>query len=425
MPDFLPFAGIRYGAVRHAGGGGEPGDIGAVSAPPYDVIDDDDRATLEAADPHNSVRLLLPRDAPDRDRYQVAADELATWQADGVLVADTEARFYLYRMEFDDEDGRRRRTDGVIGALELPPASGHDPGPAAGSVMPHERTLPRAKSDRLALLRATRVNLDPIWCLSLAPGLSDRLAAEPGAPLAHCVDSDGVRHSLHLLAGDAEPVRAAVRAASVVIADGHHRFETACAYRDERAAAGSADPGAGRIMALVVELTEEQLCVRAIHRTLTGLAGADLRAALAAGFEVLDAGPNTPEAVAALRVRMKDAGGLGLVDAGGLARLVPRAGALTPALVAVDAPVRAVDATLFEAGVVPHLPATAEVGYRNDAAVVAALVEKGAADAAVLLRPVSVAHIREAAFAGVRMPQKTTFFHPKPRTGMVFRSLDR
>ncbi|MGH9048145.1 MAG: DUF1015 family protein [Acidimicrobiia bacterium] len=418
MPEFLPFAGIRYDAARLTGSTGPSADVGAVAAPPYDVIDEVDRARLEAADPHNAVHLILPRDASGRDRYRVAADTLASWQAEGVLTADAEERFYLYVMEFEDEDGRPRRTRGVIGALGLPAA------PGTGTVMPHERTSPKAKSDRLALLRATRANLDPIWCLSLASGLTDLLEAEPGASLAACVDADGVRHRLRALEGDAARIAAAVGAAPLMIADGHHRFETACAYRDQRADTGEVDPGAGRIMAFVVELSEAELCVRAIHRLLTGISEIDLRDALAPAFEIVGMGFNTPEGVALLRARMASTGGLGLAERGRLALLTPRADALAPALGGVEPQLRAVDATVFEAGILPRLPAATEVGYRSDAAVAAGIVEKGAAEAAVLLRPVTVPQIRAAAFAGVRMPQKTTFFHPKPRTGMVFRRLD-
>ncbi|MGH8982285.1 MAG: DUF1015 family protein [Acidimicrobiia bacterium] len=414
MPEFLPFAGIRYDAARLARSAG----IGAVAAPPYDVIADEERAVLEAADPHNAVRLILPREAPGRDRYRVAADALASWEADGLLVADPEPRFYLYTMEFEDEDGRPRQTRGVIGALGLPAA------PGTGTVMPHERTSPKAKSDRLALLRATRANLDPIWCLSLATALTDLLEAEPGAPLAACVDAEGVRHRLQALDGDAARIATAVGGAPLMIADGHHRFETACVYRDQRADVGEVDPGAGRIMAFVVELSQDELCVRAIHRILTGVAGIDLRDRLATVFEVVGTGFNTPEGVALLHARMASTGGLGLVERGRLALLTPRADALAPALGSIEPQLRAVDATVFEAGIPPRLPAGAEVAYRSDATVVAGLVEAGAADAAVLLRPVTVAQIRAAAFAGVRMPQKTTFFHPKPRTGMVFRRLD-
>ncbi|HMF81722.1 MAG TPA: DUF1015 domain-containing protein [Acidimicrobiia bacterium] len=414
VPEFLPFRGIRY-ALREAE---PPADVGAVAAPPYDVIDDDDRAALESADPRNSVRLILPRDGENgRDRYQVAADCLEQWRHDGELAVDDPPRFYLYEMLFADENGRFRRTHGVVGALGLP-----SPGtsPADAGVLPHERTMKTATSDRLSLLRATRANLDPIWVLSLTEGLS-KLLVPHGRPLiAYCEDRDGVTHRLFPLI---EPdgvaaVSESVAASPVVLADGHHRFETACAYRDERLAAGIDDPGAGRIMAFAVELADDELSVRPIHRLLHGLAGEDVRDALAGPFDVVDSGPNTPDGIVSLRRRMRDEGALGLVDRSGLALLRPVAAV-------VDEPevLRDIDSIRFDAHLRPAL-AGATVTFRSDDAAVAALVEKGAADAAVLLRPVSVAQIRAAAFARVRMPEKTTFFSPKPRTGMVFRTLD-
>ena len=234
-------------------------------------------------------------------------------------------------------------------------------------------------------------------------------------------DADGGRHELFRI-DDPEriaAIRAAVEGAGVVLADGHHRYETSCTYRDE---VGASDAGAGAIMIYVVELADDQLCVRAIHRLLHGVDGVDLRAALAEHFDVRDAGPNTAGGVAALELAMGADGGLGLVDAQGLALLVPRA-SLETSMAALPAPLRDVDSARFDAGVLPAVPGVT-LDYRNDGRVVAASVAKGAADAAVLLRPVSVATIRAAAADGIRMPEKTTFFAPKPRTGMVIRTFD-
>ncbi|HZP30476.1 MAG TPA: DUF1015 domain-containing protein [Acidimicrobiia bacterium] len=417
MPQFLPFRGLRYRTTPGPGADGAgPVDLSRVVAPPYDVIDDDLRASLEATDPHNSVQLILPRGSGARDGYETAADLLGAWRAGGVLTVDEAPSFYGYRMTFRGHDGTLRHTSGVLGALALPPA-GADPSDAG--ILPHERTLPKARSDRLSLLRATRANLDPIWGLSLASGLTSRLPLDTAAD-ATAVDGDGVVHELWRLDDPAvlDAVTAAVGSAPVVLADGHHRFETASTYRAERPAA---DAGAAAIMALVVELADEQLSVAAIHRLVHGAPG-DVRARITESFEVRDAGPNGPDAVAALERRMRDAGGLGLVDGDGLALLVPHPDALA-ALDGLPAPLPDVDASRFDAGIRPALGA-AELTYRNDAATCAALVDKGAADAAVLLRAVTVEQIRTAAFGRVRMPEKTTFFEPKPRTGMVFRSLD-
>ena len=400
VPQFLPYPGIRYAF---------DGVLDKVCAPPYDVIDADERAALLDTDPHNSVRLILP------DTYDEAATLFRSWQTEGVLVADDAASFSIYRMTFQDDDGRVRHTTGVIGALSL--------AGLGSSILPHERTLPKAKSDRLELLRATRANLDPIWGLSLAAGLSDLLPI-PEEPTSVARDGDGVLHELFRVDSPehVEAIAAAVASASLVLADGHHRFETASTYAAERADAGTDDRGAAAIMAMVVELAPEQLWVQPIHRTITALNAVDLRAALADVFDVFDAGPNVAEGVVALDRAMHESGALGLVDRNGLALLVPRP-ELDARLAEFPQQIRMIDAARFDAGVVPVIDGAA-LGYRNDAATVATHVSKGTVDAAVLLRPVTVDQIRAAAQAGLRMPEKTTFFAPKPRTGMVFRSLD-
>jgi uncharacterized protein (DUF1015 family) len=411
VPDLFPFPGLRYQPAAL------DADLGAVTAPPYDVIDEEARARLEATHPRNAVRLILPRDAEPGDRYERARATFEQWRAEGVLTSDA-PHLYVYRMGFTDESGTPRRMTGVIGALALSP-------PGEGSVLPHERTMPKAKSDRLDLLRSVRANLDPVWGLSLSSGLSDLF--EPviaaGGPSASCVDDDGVEHCLFPVEGElVERIRATVAAQPLVIADGHHRYETALAYQEQQRAAGVDDPGADRIMMLVVELAEDQLVVRPIHRTLSGVAP-DFRSRLSDVCQVIPLGPNTAEGVRQLTVEMDRTGSMGLVHGAGLALLTPRPAVLGPDLEVLPEPLRVVDAARFDA-ILARVGVPPEIDYRNDAVTVAAMVAKGAADAAVLLRPVSVAQIDTVAEAGLRMPQKTTFFQPKPLTGLVFRSLD-
>ncbi len=400
MPEFLPFRGLRY---RHD-------DLAAVTAPPYDVIDQDERAVLIARSPHNAVRLLLPE-----GDYEGAARDLEAWRADGTLELDTEPAFYGYRMEFTDDHGARRRSDGIIGALTLPPRAGE------GDVLPHERTMPKAKSDRLALIRATRANLDPIWGLTPAAGLPVSTAE----PVAVTTDDLGVRHSLVPITDPDQvaEIRRVVASAPLVLADGHHRFETAIAYRDERTAAGTATDDDGRVMCLVVELADDQLWVQPIHRLLNHVPDpAALRAALGSGFTVEDFGPSSPERVDELDRRLRAEGAIGLVDRTGLALLTPRPDARERAARELPAALHDVASAWFDELAAPAL-VDAEISFRADAQTVAALVGKGDADAAILLPPVSVEQIRAAALAGVRMPQKTTYFAPKPRSGLVYRPL--
>lgn len=401
VPDFLPFHGTRYHGAA---------DLSAVVAPPYDVVDEEERARLEALDPHNSVRLILPRPRPPLDAYEAAAALLDEWRGDGTLVVDDVPALYAYEMRFRDATGRDRATVGVLGALTLPDAD--------GDVLGHERTLPKARSDRLALLRATRANLDPIWGLSLAPGLTGLLAGDEPAMTA--TDPEGTVHTLRPIT---EPeavaaVRAGVASAPVVLADGHHRFETARTYRDEH----PEDAGAAAMLALIVELDDAMLDVRAIHRLVHGVPP-DLRARVGPDVVVEAVGPNTDSGVGMLLERMERDDGLGLVDRDGLALLTLTAGARAAVKASAPAELHGVDAARFDTVVRPAL-GDATLAYRDDARTVAAMVDKGLADAAALLKPVTVAQIRAAAFARLRMPEKTTFFSPKPRTGMVLRGLD-
>ena len=403
MPDLAPFRGLRYADVDS---------LDTVTAPPYDVIEEDERVALEELDRHNAVRLILPRASAAGDPYETAASDLAAWQRDGVLILDAVPTLTVSRMTATRPDGREHHTIGVIGAMGLPPR------PGADDILPHERTLPKARSDRLALLRATRANLDPIWALSLAPGLTE-LLVDVACPAA-ALDGAGTRHEFGVVADPDRiaAIRALVATAPAVLADGHHRFETACNYRDEDPAA----PGNDAIMTLVVELADDQLDVHPIHRIVRG-GPEGLRSALGATCAIEPAGANTPQGVAALVTAMTRRGALGLVDGAGLALLVPNETGPAHRLASEPLALQGVDAARFDACVRPSL-GRANLSYRNDAETVAGVVRAGNADAAVLLRGVGVDEIRACAAAGIRMPEKTTFFSPKPRTGMVFRLLD-
>jgi uncharacterized protein (DUF1015 family) len=210
VASFQPFRALRYDPARV--------EQSRVIAPPYDVIDDEQRAELASRDEHNAVRIDLPVDEGGQDRYQVAKHLLDAWQAEGVLVADDVPTFTVYRMTYDD-DGVRRHTTGVVGALEL--------NPPGTDILPHEHTTPKAKTDRLDLARGARANMSAIWGLSLAKGLTDLLPTGDD-PQLDVTDEDGVRHTVWVVS-DPEACTAiaqAVSAQPVVIADGHHRYET-------------------------------------------------------------------------------------------------------------------------------------------------------------------------------------------------------
>jgi uncharacterized protein (DUF1015 family) len=377
VPRFEPFAAVRYAAGP---------DLSPVAAPPYDVISPDDRARLVDKSEHNAVRIELPADEGGRDRYQVAADLWRQWQDEGVLLTDDSPSYYAYRMSFAGDDGSPRSTLGVLGALELSR-------PGEAGILPHERTTSKDKADRLNLLRSCRANLSPIWGLSLAPGLSGLLAVDR-APDAWADDEDGNRHELwRLAAGDAAAITEAVSAEPLVIADGHHRYETALAYRDEAPDL----PGARFVLCYVVELTESQLAVGPIHRLLSEVPD------LSPWFDLspLD---DVPRA------------GLALVTADQAWRLTPKPS--TAAAAEADLDSSRLDVALRE------LPGVS-VRFQHGAELAVSMVRKGEAAAAVLLRPATVEQIAATGHGGERMPPKTTFFYPKLRTGMVFRALDR
>jgi uncharacterized protein (DUF1015 family) len=398
VPRFEPFPGLRYSPSHIRS-------LDDVVCPPYDVISEQERQALEARSPSNVVRLELPHDdGAEGDRYEKARVLLDAWRDGGVLRRDATPSFYGYRMQFTDPAGAARQTLGVVGALGLE-------APGTG-ILPHEETTPKAKTDRLDLLRATRANLSPIWGLSPASGLSEAIR-RPDHPVERAVDDDGIVHEMWPIqaADEVAAIRAAVESEPVLIADGHHRFETALNYRAEREAAGQLRGDDRAVMALVVELSEEQLTVQAIHRLLVGLpSDLDVVAALDKWFDITPAEPVDRTIV----TRMAEAGALALLTPKQAWLARPRPEVTAAATHDLDS--SRLDVALAE---LPEHQVVYQHGWDNAAAAVAT----GQASAAVLLRPASVAQIAAISRGGVRMPPKTTFFWPKPRTGMVIREL--
>jgi uncharacterized protein (DUF1015 family) len=399
MPRFAPFRGLRYRP--------DLAPVAQVIAPPYDVISSTERVHLASRHQANAVLVELPEAdlIGGRDRYAVASDLFSRWQADGILGTDPEPSLYPYRMT----DTSGRTTTGVIGALGLA-----EPG-AESDILPHEQTLPKPKSDRLDLLRATRANLSPIWGLSMAAGVTATFDPTDDEPVADTYDDDGVRHQLWVLSeADAiDAVGAAVATAPVVLADGHHRYETARAYQAEVRQGNGNQPGPHDfIMTLVVELAEDQLTVGAIERTVSGLPdGFDLAEALGQWFDVVRAGAADPRTLGAL----EGSHSLTMITGGNAYLLLPHAEV-------AEQPGNDLDSNLI-ASVLSSLPPH-EVMHRHSATEALEALASGEGQAAFLLRPVTVKQIEEWANERRRMPPKTTYFSPKPRTGMVFRSLD-
>ncbi len=441
MPEIRPFRALRYDLEV-------VGDPGRVVAPPYDVITPDLRAALAARSPRNVVHIDLPvaepADADPDDRYRRAARLYVQWRGDGTLRKDPRPGLYVYEQTYAVPGSSVVRMQrGFLGRLRLEPF-----GPGGG-VLPHERTLAGPKEDRHKLMRATGANFSPIVGLYADPSgrsaaILARVASTPA--VLDITDDDGVRQRLWVVAGDApgapivEELAMLAGAGPVTIADGHHRYETALRYRDERRVMPSteADPAYDFVLALFFECTREPLTVLATHRIVRGLgeAGAsDLLAAAGSLFDIepIDDGAALAAAFAPAALAPGGDGRLGLWTRSGGAMLRARGGAFEPYLPSGGAAQRRLDVTLLQVALerLCRIDAAAvasgeRVAYAKSSAEAVAAVTGGVggADAAFLLDPVPVADIMAVAAEGDVMPQKSTYFYPKAVTGLVLNALE-
>lgn len=395
MPRFEPFPGLRYDPSL---------DLTAVTAPPYDVLSAADRAHYGGLHTANVVHIDVPAPPEGAERYENAARLFGEWQADGTLVRDPSPSFTRYTMSFHDEAGRPREIVGYIGGLEVLPPD------VTGDVLPHEQTTPKDKSDRLDLTRATDANLSPVWGLSMAEAFPS-LAALPATTVGHFT-IDGVTHHLERIddAAATATVAGVIGAAPVLIADGHHRYAVSRTFRAEsRAGNGDRPGGYDLTMTLVTALSPEGLFVQAIHRLVSGLDGVDLPAHLSAFFDLSPAGAVTP----ATAVEVVQQGALCLVAPDGTGTwLRPKASAF--------AGLRDLDSLRVQAALadVEH-----DIRYQHGVDRVLGALRAGEAQWGILLRPVPIEEIRRTATEHVLMPPKSTFFAPKPPTGLVIRPL--
>ncbi len=383
-----------------------------VISPPYDIVGTKERELLMNRSPYNSIIIELPTADSSRNlsAYQFAAKTLAEWIEKGILALDEQVCFYGYRMIQPSGES----TLGVIGALGISPND-------RSAILPHEQTMPKPKGDRLELLRACKANLSPIWGLSLSQGLTAELGKDD-LPLSQAKDDSGTIHQLWKITDEKRLSRISelVAAAPIVLADGHHRYETAIAYAEEqRERFKGAEGDYDFVMALIVELAQDQLTILPIHRVLSNMpSGFNITSVLKEYFKLeriprpsdLNSWITSPVTPTSSTNQM-----LLYTKANEWWEMTP-----SPHLSA-EVRLPKVDSALLE----PPLAAlpTHELSYVHDPEEAVGLVAEGQADAAIFLQPVSVDQIAEAGRAGLRMPPKTTFFYPKPRTGMVFRLL--
>lgn len=439
MPDVRPFRALVFDPST-------VGDVGLVTAPPYDVIDAESRARLVARHPANVVQLDLPVDEPGDgpdDRYRRAARTLAAWRSNGTLRKDAHPSIYVYEQAYrvpGTETERRQR--GFFARLRLE-AFGE------GGVLPHERTLTGPKEDRYKLLRATGVNTSPVVVLYDDPAADgaarlDELTST--SPAVDVTDDDGVRHRLWPLPADgdgpdselARSLVAAAAAGPVAIADGHHRYETALRYRDERRMTRSCeeDPPFDYLLTLFLDATNQPLTVLPTHRIVRSLTidggGAALLARAGDLFEIEPASSSTGlvEAFDKAGLAAGGEGRFGLWTRDGGAFLRARREAFAPYLPPGGDALRALDVTLLGvalerlAGLDGAAVAGGAIGYDKSAAAAVAAVDRGDGDAAWLLEGTPVAAISAVARDGDVMPQKSTYFYPKALTGLVINPLE-
>ena len=432
MTQFQPFRPLRY--TRH--------DLSSVLAPPYDVLSAADRTALLTADEHNSVAVDFPPGREDPAAYEGVARLLSEWIGKGTLAWGINESFTIIRMTAPAAQGvAGRTTTGVVGALALSD-------PRTGDILPHEQTTTKDKADRLTLIRAARINTSPIWGLSMSKGLGALLSRliENRPADGQGTDREGVLHQLWEIddATAITSIRSLVDAAPVVLADGHHRFETALAYQDERRASmgdqgapsgadtglfGGANAiglgGADAIMTMIVELAPDELEVRPIHRLVdlpVDASAESLLESLSPWFTI-DAAPDSTYNALAKGGTAADNVVHALPGQGALLLVLPTNCWFLSPRHDVFGPTITLDSERVREAMSEGVP-TAQLRFHHDAANIYSEVLAHRAAAGLLLRPATVAQIHEVADKRTRMPAKTTFFWPKPRTGMVFRSVE-
>jgi uncharacterized protein (DUF1015 family) len=421
MADVQPLRALHYDPAV-------VGPLANVLAPPYDVIDADQRAELVARSPYNVVAIDLPQGEPDR--YAAAGELFESWQLQGALTRDREPALWAHTQDYTGVGGtssnERRTRRGFFCRVRI-----EDYGP--GRVRPHERTHPGPKEDRLRLTRATRANISPIFSLYSDPAGAAWEALSPATeatPWGEVTDTDATVHRLWRVV-DPQAIAAvqeATRDAELLIADGHHRYETMQAYAEEVGGDGEHR----YILMCLVALEDPGLTVFPTHRLVRGLSNERreaLEQALARDFEIIEVSSDevTPEPG-------RGPLALGLVDErGGRARrLTLKDQAIADAALSGRSQAyRELDTGVLETLLLKNALGLSDedishfngMFYARDTAEALALVRSGEYDAAFLMRPTPVGQVSEIAAAGENMPPKSTFFFPKLLTGLLFNPL--
>lgn len=426
MADVRPFRALRYAPSL---------DLAAAICPPFDIISPEQQRALHQRSPYNAVHIELATD-DDGSRYQLAAETLHRWRDDGTLLHEESPAFYLYDQQFE-RDGIPYVRRLVFARLRLEPWE-------RGIVLPHEQTFGAPKEDRLRLLRAIRTNTSPVFLVYRDHDRQVEALLElpaSSAPIAEFTGDDGQTHTLRLVddARTIDTLTATFELETLYVADGHHRYETALGYRDERRAGSpdwtGAEPENFALVALA-SANDPGLVVLPIHRVTA--AGAPLSEALdrLKGIFTLEPQPSAEALASQLAARSAGPPAFGLVSAESedLYLLTVADAATVDALLPQgrSAAWRALDYAIANHAVLRHALRLEEeemsdygmLWFTEDAAEAVRDVRSGRARYAVLMNPVPVARVLDVADSGERMPQKSTFFYPKVPTGLVFNPLE-
>lgn len=429
MVDFRPFNALRYDTSV-------AGEAASLVAPPYDVVSPAQIADLHGRNRYNIAHVdygdTRPGDTATENRYKRSKVELDRWRSEGALKVDPVARLYVYDQEFEVH-GETHRRRAIFGRLRIADWDER-------SILPHEHTRAREKEDRYHLLEATRVNLSPIMAMYDSTAVADALkAANVGEPVLDA-KLPNERHTLRPLSDEAASrIHDALTDERLYIADGHHRYEVALGYRNERKAAvagWTGDEPENFVLAALVDANDPGLVILPIHRLLK-LDRASLKplSALDGPFEVHEWTGNDDQAVSSLAQAVAAAGtrgsAFGLIgfETGKLHLVTVKDAAAVAFLMPADVPDEwsALDVAVLHHAVFPTLgfvdsPET--VAFTEDHLEAAKEVREGVHDAAVLLNPTRADQVIAVADGGERMPQKSTFFFPKLGTGIVMLPLD-
>ena len=434
MAEIAPLRPLRYAAK----------DLSPLVAPPYDVISPSEREELMARSPHNVVRLILPEGEGDA-KYANAAEILASWRQGGVLVRDEQPAFYRYEQSFDPPGGgARRKRRGFLALVRTVPFS-------AKIVLPHERTLSGPKEDRLKLFRSTRTNLSPGFMLYRdAEGVLNP-ALDSAEEIAVFSTPDGVEHRLAKVsaAGAVQAITQHIARSTLLIADGHHRYETAVRYSGEvdetekPSAPFGPRPEHRYFMAFLCNGDDPNLVVYATHRLVHSLPSFDWEDFLRRAGDLFEVTPQSGP-VSELNQKLAEAGRkstaflvIGPARSGTPRRALLRlkAGADLghhPTLGQRPEVVRKTDVAILHSALLEHVLGISveaqakktNLKYLQDPREGEEMVQRGEGQVLFVMNPTPVAAVRDVAEAGEVMPQKSTYFYPKVLTGLAIHTLD-